>query len=373
MSIITKAAVAVPGQDGYEIREIVVDGPQAGEVLVRMVASGLCHTDASVKEFWGAAPGARPIVLGHEGAGVVERVGSAVTRVKPGDRVLLTFNSCGACVNCLAGHPAYCHRFGELNMNPAGAVRADGTSGLATTEGEPLAGAFFGQSSLGGYALAQERNVVVVEVDSDDELAALAPLGCGIQTGAGAVLNELRPGPGSTVAVFGSGAVGLAALMAAVLTPAARVVAIDIVPSRLELARELGATHTIDSAGTDVVAALRAISPGGVQVAVETTGVPAVQARAVEALAPRGTLGLIGARIGADFTAPVQTLLEGRRVHGIVEGDSDITGFIPALVAYVRAGRMPLEKLVKEYRLEDIDQAAADSRDGSTVKPVLRF
>jgi len=372
MSVTTKAAVAVPGKASYEIRDIVVDEPREREVLVRVVASGVCHTDATIKAAW-LDPEAPPIVLGHEGAGVVEKVGSEVTRVAVGDRVLMSFNSCGRCGACQAAHPAYCDHFNDLNISFTGSVRPDGTSGLTDTDGSPLAGAFFGQSSFAGYALAQERNVVAVDAADDDELAVLAPLGCGIQTGAGAVLNELVPAPGDTVAVFGTGAVGLGALMAAKLSAAAHVVAIDIVPSRLELARELGATHTIDGSAVDVVRALREIGGGGVQVAVETTGVPAVQRQATEALASRGGLALIGARLGADYTVPVQTLLAGRRVRGVVEGDSDLVTFLPALVQAYRAGRLPIDRLITQYPLSEIDQASADSAAGVTIKPVLRF
>jgi aryl-alcohol dehydrogenase len=373
MSRTTRAAVAVSGQDTYRIDQITVDDPQGHEVLVRVVAAGLCHTDASMQGALGAF-GISEMVLGHEGAGVVEKVGPQVTRIKPGDHVLMTFNSCGLCSACLSGHPGYCHSFNELNMSPG--IRPDGTSGLGTAEGAPLAGSFFGQSSFAGYALAQERNTVAVEVADEEELAGLAPLGCGIQTGAGAVLNELPPAPGDTVVVFGTGAVGLAAVMGAALTPAAKIVAVDIVPSRLELAKELGATHAINSKETaDVVAALREISGdgAGVQVGIETTGVPQVQAQAVEALAPMGRLGLIGVRFGADFTVPVQSLLNGRRVHGIIEGDSDIVTFLPALVDYLRAGRLPVDRIVKQYPLAEIDRAAEDSRNGTTIKPVLRF
>ena len=150
MSVTTKAAVAVPGKASYEIRDIVVDEPREREVLVRVVASGVCHTDATIKAAW-LDPAAPPFVLGHEGAGVVEKVGSAVTRVAVGDRVLMSFNSCGRCGACQAAHPAYCDHFNDLNISFTGSVRPDGTSGLSNTDGSPLAGAFFGQSSFSGY------------------------------------------------------------------------------------------------------------------------------------------------------------------------------------------------------------------------------
>lgn len=373
MSVTTKAALAVPDEKNYQLTDIVVDEPKGHEVLVRMVAVGMCHTDAAFKQVW-ADPALPPIILGHEGAGVVERTGSAVSGIKPGDRVLITFNSCGLCSFCRTGHPSYCGRFSDLNMSMAGTSRADGTSGLTLTDGSEVAGGFFGQSSFAGYALANDRNVLVVDAENDDDLALLAPFGCSIQTGAGSIFNEAPPKVGETVVIFGTGAVGLFALMAAALTPAAHIVGVDVVPSRLDLARELGATHTVNSAEENVVEALRRISEGtGVHVGVETTGVESVQWQAVEALASRGTLGLVGARFGANFTAPVANILQGRRIHGIVEGGSDIFTFLPALLGLYRAGRFPVDKVIRQYPLDQIDKAAEDARSGATAKPVLRF
>lgn len=373
MSTRTTAALAVPGEQGYRVTEIVVGDPLEHEVLVRVVAAGMCHTDATVKDRW-SSPSLPPIVLGHEGAGVVEATGRAVRGIAPGDNVLVTFSSCGTCASCRTGHPSYCGRFNDLNMNAAGTPRADGTSGLTLPDGTRLAGGFFGQSSFAGYALANDRNVLVVDAATEDDLAGLAPFGCGIQTGAGAVFNEARPQPGQAVAVFGAGAVGLAAVLAAALTPAALIIAVDVVPARLDLARELGATHTVNGAEEDIGAALAKITGGaGVDAGIETTGVPAVQRAAVDALAYRGTLQVIGAQFGADFATPATGLLKGRAVHGVVEGGSDIYTFLPALIGLYRAGRFPIDRLVRQYPLDQIDQAAADSHHGSTVKPVLRL
>lgn len=373
MSTASIAALAVPGEKGYRVTEVVVDDPLEHEVLVRVVAAGMCHTDATVKDRW-SGPSLPPIVLGHEGAGVVERVGGAVRGIAPGDKVLMTFNSCGTCASCRTGHPSYCNGFNDLNMSATGTPRADGTSGLSLADGTPLAGGFFGQSCFARHALASDRNVLVVDAATDDDLARLAPFGCGVQTGAGGVLNETLPRVGQTVAVFGAGAVGLAAVMAAALTPAARIVAVDIVPSRLELARGLGATDTVNSAEEDVVAALARITGGsGMHVGIETTGVPAVQRAAVEALAWRGTLLVIGVQFGMDFATPAIGLLKGRSVRGVVEGGSDIYTFLPGLIGLYRAGRFPVDKLIRQYPLDQIDQAAADSHCGATVKPVLRL
>ncbi|MGW0763318.1 alcohol dehydrogenase catalytic domain-containing protein, partial [Streptomyces sp. NPDC002814] len=240
MSITTRAAVVESGGAPFTLSDVVLDEPGPHEALVRMVATGLCHTDLGVAS--GGLPFPLPGVLGHEGAGVVEAVGAAVTGVAPGDHVLLSFTSCGGCRNCRGGHPAYCATWLPLNL--IGGRRADGSS-TVSRGGEPLGGHFFGQSSFAERALADERSLV--KVDADVPLDSIAPLGCGVQTGVGAVWNVLKPVTGSTVVVLGAGAVGLSAVMAAALTPATTIIAVDKVGERLSLAKELGATHTVDA------------------------------------------------------------------------------------------------------------------------------
>ena len=222
---VTEAAVVESGGAPFTLSQVELAEPQAGEVLVRMVAAGLCHTDLGVAS--GGLPFPWPGVLGHEGAGVVEEVGAGVTRVKPGDQVLLSFTSCGACRNCRDGHPAYCATW--LPDNLIGGRRADGSATI-TRDGEPLGGHFFGQSSFARMAVVDERSLLKVSPDAPLEL--LAPLGCGVITGFGTVWNVLRPQPGSTLAVFGTGAVGLSALMAAAQLPLGAVVPIDSAPGR---------------------------------------------------------------------------------------------------------------------------------------------
>ena len=233
------AAVVRDQEQPFEIEELELEKPRAGEVLVRVVATGMCHTDLIVRDQWYPVP--LPVVLGHEGAGIVERVGEGVTKLEPGDHVVLTFASCGRCANCLRGKPTYCLQFFGLNF---GGARLDGSNALGK-EGEPVHDRFFGQSSFATYAIATERNAIKVRDDTPLEL--LGPLGCGIQTGAGGVMNSLAPEAGTSMAIFGAGAVGMSAVMAARIVGCATVVAIDIIPERLELARELGATHTIDA------------------------------------------------------------------------------------------------------------------------------
>ena len=231
-----RAAVLPAPHSSFAIEELELDEPRSNEVLVRIVATGICHTDLSVVEQDLPAP--TPIVLGHEGAGVVERVGSDVRHVAPGDHVVLTFPSCGTCAKCVAGRAYFCEQILALAL--AG-VRTDGSPTVRASD-HPVCGCFFGQSSFATHALAYARNTV--KVPREAPLEMLAPLGCGIQTGAGTVLNVLKPGGSDTIAVFGCGAVGLAAVMAAHLSGCRTIIAVDRVDSRLELARDLGATHT---------------------------------------------------------------------------------------------------------------------------------
>ncbi|MGW4029325.1 NAD(P)-dependent alcohol dehydrogenase [Streptomyces sp. NPDC004838] len=336
------------------------------EVLVRVVASGVCQTDVHVRDQHLPTP--LPAVLGHEGAGVVERVGDAVTTVVPGDHVVMTYQSCGHCRPCLSGFPAYCARSFPANF---GGSRLDGTNALRDGDGAEVHGHFFGQSSFATHALATERNVV--KVDDDLPLELLAPLGCGLQTGAGAVLNSLRVPAGSSLVVIGTGTVGLAAVMAAKAAGAAPVIAVDIVPERLELAAELGATHTVDAREEDVAARIAEITDGGADYVLEITARPGMLTLAVNALAPLGTAALIGgAPAGARAEVDMNALLGGRTVRGIAQGDSIPQLFIPQLIDLYRTGRFPFDRLITTYDFDEIDEAVADTRSGAAIKPVLR-
>ncbi|GAB7106266.1 NAD(P)-dependent alcohol dehydrogenase [Streptomyces phaeofaciens JCM 4814] len=368
MSITTRAAVVESAGAPFTLSEVVLDDPGPHEAVVRLVAAGLCHTDLGVAG--GGLPFPLPGVLGHEGAGVVEAVGSAVTGVAPGDHVVLSFTSCGACRDCRGGHPAYCATW--LPMNLIGGRRADGTSTLSR-DGEPLGGHFFGQSSFAERALVDERSLV--KVDPDVPLESIAPLGCGVQTGVGAVWNVLTPAAGSAIVVLGAGAVGLSAVMAAALTPATTIVAVDKVAERLQLARELGATHTVDAGQAALGDAIAEITGGrGADGIVETTGSTAVLRRGVDALAARGTLVVVGAPpFGSEVALDVNGLLGGKRIVGLTLGDSETQTFIPALVRLVKEGRLPLDRLIGTYPFADIDRAVRDMTSGRTIKPVLTF
>jgi aryl-alcohol dehydrogenase len=368
VGLLTEAAVVREQGAPFSIEAVELDEPRAHEVVVRLVAAGLCHTDLSARA--GLVPFPLPGVLGHEGAGVVEAVGADVTRVAEGDHVLASYSSCGRCPECSAGRPFCCHHFHALNL--VGGTRPDGSHTLRQ-DGRPLSGHFFGQSSFARHALVDERCLVAVPADAP--LDVLAPLGCGVQTGAGAVLNVLRPEPGSTVAVFGAGAVGMAAVMAAAVTPAGRVVAVDRVASRLALALELGATDVVDVTSADAAGALRELTAGrGPDYTVEATGSTAVLDQAISVLAPRGACAVVGT-YGVGATVPLEAsfMLDGRRLLGVSEGDSVPERFIPALVRLHELGKLPVERLVRHYPFAQIEAAATDAAQGRTIKPVLLF
>lgn len=367
MSVAARAAVLETKDGAFEMRDITLDEPRADEVLVRMVATGICATDAHVRAQRIATP--LPAVLGHEGAGVVERVGAAVTSVRPGDHVVLSYHSCGVCPPCVSAHPAYCDRVWDANF--AGA-RLDGTNGLHAVDGVEPRGHFFGQSSFATYALAHRRNTV--RVPTDVALDVLAPLGCGFQTGAGAVLTALGVTRGSSFAVFGTGPVGLAAIMAARIAGAATIVAVDVEQARLDLARELGATHVVDAGRVDdLAAALRAVVPRGTDFALDTSGRTQNLTAGVDALAPMGRFGFVAFHDGADAMVDASRLAVGQSLHGIIQGDAVSALLINELISLHRDGRFPLDRLITYYDFADIGTAFDDIASGAVLKAVLRF
>jgi aryl-alcohol dehydrogenase len=335
------------------LRELELAEPGEGEVLVRLVATGICHTDLKAASIGSPLP--RPIVLGHEGAGIVERVGDGVKKVAPGDHVVMTFGSCGTCRSCREAEPAYCYDMREQNFGCS-------TEHLHRGEGR-VYGAFFKQSSFATYALGTERSVVKVRKDAPLEL--LGPLGCGIQTGAGAILNDLEVKAGSSVAVFGVGSLGLSAVMAANLVGAGRIIAIDRLPQRLDLARELGATDTILAGDEPVTAQVMALTGSGVDTALDTTGVLPVMRQAIDVLAPRGYCGFVtGPWQGRDLEVPVLKLLQGRKIRGIHQGNSNPDVFIPLLIDLFMQGRFPFDRLVRFYPFERLADAMHDTPFG---------
>jgi aryl-alcohol dehydrogenase len=358
--MLARAAVLDDPTAKFEVREVELREPGPGEVLVAVHAAGMCHTDITARH--SPIPLTFPIVLGHEGAGVVEAVGPGVATARPGDRVVLTYDSCGRCTNCHTGQSAYCSEFFPRNLTGRA---LDGSTPLRDGSQE-ISGRWFGQSSFATYALVAERSVVKV----GDELpfTELAPLGCGIQTGAGAVVHTLGLRLGESIAVYGAGAVGLAAVMAAHASGAREVVAVDLHAGRRELALELGATRAFDGADPDLARQVLSAT-GGCDYALDTTGVPAVMNTALTALRSRGTLGIVGSTssklgLGAGPMA-------AKRVMFLFEGDAVPHEFIPQLIALRMAGRMPFDRLITAFPLDAINDAEAASTDGSAIKPVL--
>jgi aryl-alcohol dehydrogenase len=364
-----RAAILRQPRQPLSLEDIDVAAPRADEVRVRLVATGICHTDLVCRD---AFPVPMPMVLGHEGSGVVESVGKDVKHLAIGDHVVLSFNSCGACTNCASHEPAYCHQF--LGLNFAGVRLEDGSSPLSQG-GSPVNGNFFGQSTFASLAIARAKNVV--KVDRALPLELLGPLGCGIQTGAGAVMNSLKVRAGRSLVIFGAGAVGLSAVMAAKAVGAGAVIIVEPNASRRALAAELGATTTLDPRdGSDLLAAIKAAGGGaGVDYALDTTGIPALANTATDALLPNGTLGLLGfPPPDAQMPMNIMSLFaRGLGLKFIVEGDSDPQVFIPQLVALYQAGKLPLERLIKTFPFEQINEAMAATENGSVIKPVVVF
>jgi aryl-alcohol dehydrogenase len=361
----TTAAVLRRAGGPLMMEELDVAPLLSREVLVRIVAAGICHTDLGM--IAGLAPNDPPIVLGHEGGGVVEAVGQSVSQLIPGDHVVLSYHSCGTCDNCVSRHPMHCRRFVELNLT---GVRADRTTPLSGG-GESVRGAFFGQSSWASYAVANEQNCV--QVPRDLPLELLGPLGCGMQSGAGAVLNTLRPVPGSSIVVFGTGSVGLAALLAAVVAGCETIIAVDISDSRLQKAVKLGATHTIDGATGDVAARVREITHGmGAEYSVDCVGAPSVVRDALQCLQSPGVCASVGFQgMRNDVTIDQGHLLFGRSLVGVVEGDAIPAEFVPRLIGLYQAGRFPFDQLIDLFPFERINEALDAVRRGDVTKAVL--
>lgn len=352
-----KIRAAVLRESGGPLRmeTLQLEGPAEDEALVRIAASGVCHTDIGFIDGWAG----EPVVLGHEGSGVVEETGKNIRGLKPGDHVVLSYQSCGACRECKKGRPYECERFFEANF---GLGRLDGSNGLARSG---VRGHFFGQSSFATHCLATLRNIVKVEKSLPLEL--LAPLGCGIQTGAGTVINIFKVKKGQSVAVFGTGAVGMAAVMAARLCGADPLIGVDVIPERLGLSLELGATHAIDSHHEYAASRIRTITGKGVDFVLDTTGSYKMSRLSIEVLNPGG--------IAADVTgiASEGVFTGGRKAISVIQGDAIPQSFIPELIRLHEAGLFPFDRLIRYFDFNDINKAIAASRHGSVVKPVLRI
>jgi aryl-alcohol dehydrogenase len=357
------AAVTDSVSEPFTLDELRLDSPRPGEVIVRLSGTGICHTDLLFRDRTFPMP--LPAVLGHEGAGVIEDIGDGVIDLAPGDHVVLTYNSCGHCPSCWRGAPAQCREFARCNF--AG-TRLDGSTPF-TRAGDPVYGCFFGQSSFATHAVATVRNTVPVR--KDVPLHLLGPLGCSVQTGAGAVLNSLRCETGSSITVFGAGSVGCAAILAAVVAGCACVIAVSRSPKRRKLAAQLGATHTVEY-DENALDAIRSITNGGTDYSVDTTAVPAVLRRALDCLAPGGTCAHLGiAAPGTEVHLNMSALLLGRQVRGVVEGDSVPRLFIPMLVELYCQGRFPFDRMITTHSMSDINAVITELPDLVTPKAVV--
>lgn len=358
---ITAAVVDSHGAP-FTLQDVDLAEPRPDEVLVRVTAVGVCGTDLEFAHFFPT-----PMVLGHEGAGVVERIGSRVTSVAVGDHVTMSFTSCGACPLCRTGSPAYCRQFDAVNFSGR---RPDGSSAISR-DGEPVNAHFLGQSSFATHVVAPERAVVPIGEQIDPRV--VGPFGCGFQTGAGGVLNVLKPGPGSSIAIFGAGAVGDAAIIAAALSGCAVIAAVDVNPDKLATAAGLGATHPVNSREVDPAEALREIAPHGFDFTIDTTGREEVLRTAVEALGPLGRCGVIGIGPSQHMSFEWRSILNGRSVTGIIAGSSLPQVFLPRLIELHTAGRFPVDRLLTYYPFDQINEAVAAVRAGTVGKAVLTF
>lgn len=362
----TQALVLTAPGTPFEVAELELDALRAGEVLVQVVATGLCHTDLTVAAMF--PPEFFPRVLGHEGAGIVVEVGEGVTAVAPGDHVVMSFHACRSCANCADLGPGYCTE--TLMLNYMG-MRADGSTTYRDGD-QPVFGSFFGQSSFGEYAVANSENLVVVDPSLD--LKRLGPYGCSFQTGAGTVFNVLNLGSDDTLVVYGVGAVGLAALAAAA-SVGARTFAVDLKPERLTAAKDFGAVG-IEATGLEPAELVAAVveatgGPNGHRHAIDTTGVPSVVKAAVAAVGARGEVVALGLN-APEYTVDAIDLLQGgKTLRSSVEGDSDPQVTIPRLLELAAAGRFPMDDLIREYPATEINRAAADLESGAAIKPVL--
>lgn len=362
----TRAAVLNELDTPLTIDEIDVADPKAGEVLVRMVASGVCHTDVSVMH--GILPAPLPVILGHEGAGVVEAVGPGVTKLAKGDHVVTAAVSfCRQCRPCLRGEPYFCANGLPLAF---GGCLTDGTKRFR--RGKEEVGHFFLQSSFAELTVVPEQ--IAVKVPKELPLEKLGPLACGIETGSGAVLNIAKVRPGDSVVVFGCGGVGLSALMAAKICNASPIIAVDMLDSRLAMAKELGASETINPKGVNVVEVLQKMTGGGVDFAFECIGRADTIRQAVDATRVGGTAVISGA-----VAAGSEVTLDGlgmilKNIKANVEGGSIPDLFIPQLVDFWQKGQFPFDKLLgKTYAHADIAQAIAGMESGEVIKPVVLY
>ncbi|KAJ9640573.1 hypothetical protein H2204_003201 [Knufia peltigerae] len=371
-SVLAQALVSYEPNGGdmdLRFEDVSIRDLKDDELLIRLVATGICHTDL----VFGSLPSpftTYPKVLGHEGAGYIERLGTNVQVGKPGDAVLLSFSYCSTCGDCSTNHPSYCESFTALNYQTDPDTFLD-------SNGQKICGLFFGQSSMASYTIAKQASVVNVTsvIRNESELKLFAPLGCGFQTGFGAIDVVASAGPDDTVVVMGIGGVGFSAIAGAKLNQCNTIIAVDRVPQRLQLAREFGATHVIDSSETqDLVAEVKALTKGrGSSITLDTTGNMKLIENGLAMTANRGQMIIVGvppmdAQLGVHLVSFMQA---GKILRGCIEGDARPGEYIPTMIKHFRAGQFPIDKLVKFYPAKEYNKALSEMKDGQTIKPVL--
>ncbi len=368
------AHAAIPGPyaetRALEVREIDLADPGPGEVLVRIVAAGLCHSDLSVID--GSRIRPLPMLLGHEASGVVESVGADVSDVGPGDHVVLSYvPSCGACIPCLSGRPALCEP--AMVSNGAGTLRS-GARRLRSVEDDGPLNHHLGVSAFADHAVVSQSSLV--RIDPEADLALAAVLGCAVLTGVGAFVNTASPRPGSSAVVFGLGGVGLSAVMGARLAGCNPIVAVDVVDAKLDLALELGATHAVRGDDPDALTRIREITAGGGETVVEAVGRVAVLEMAFEATHRGGTTVAAGLPAPDKIMAlsPLRLVAEERTLKGSYMGSGVPRRDVPRLLALAQAGRLPIDRLVSgTLQLDTINEAFDRLADGTAVRQLLTF
>lgn len=355
-----KAAVYYGGGKPVVIEDVGVRAPGPGEVRVRIKAAGLCHSDQSVID--GTIPYPVPVVLGHEGAGIVEDIGPGVTSVREGDSVIIsTLAHCGRCRACEGGKPTAC----KNAPNPKDTTPF-------TLGGKP-AYQFANASAFSELTLVREQSAIPVDPRVPFDRAAL--IGCGIMTGVGAVLNRAKVEAGSSMAVFGVGGIGLNCVQGGVFAGASMIIAIDVNPQKLELAKRFGATHVIDATKDDALAAVRELTGGGAEYTFECVGNLAVIQQALDALAPGGTLTIVGVpKIGSKYEFVVHTLYNNKAILGCRYGAARPRRDFPMLADLYLGGRLKIDELItNHYTLDDFGHALHDLESGSLARGVFRM
>jgi len=362
-----KAAVMYENNKPLQIEEVTLDEPQSQEVLVKMVATGVCHTDLHFIK--GEMPCAMPVVLGHEGAGIVEKVGPGVTTLQPGDHVVLMVAwSCGKCRYCVSGRPAMCPEW--LGYNMMGTLPS-GTKRLH--RGDQELNHFFSQSSFAEYAVVHERTAIKVREDAPLDEVCL--LGCGTTTGIGAVINTAGIRAGESIVVYGCGGVGLSAVIGANLAGAGKLIAVDTLNMKLEKAKELGADYVINASQEDPVQRVMEITGGGADYALECIGNVNVMAQAFASIHSGGKCVVVGmASLGSMMNIATFEFLLGKTITGSVQGDIRASIDVPQYVDLFMAGKLPIDKLISRYYgLDEINEAMEALEKGQVIRSIIRF